>query len=63
MQLSTVRDLMAAYGLPQTVTTSGHLDPGDGAGMTYSVRDTNVSGILGNIAVPTADDQIGRAHV
>ncbi|PZU35475.1 MAG: hypothetical protein DI576_01000 [Actinomyces sp.] len=56
-QLSTVRDLMAAYGLPQTVTTSGHLDPGDGAGMTYSVRDTNVSGILGNIAVPTADGQ------
>ena len=56
-QLATVRDLMAASGLAQTVTTNGHLDPDDGAGMTYSVRDSNVSGILGNIAVPTADGQ------
>ena len=56
-QLATVRDLMAASGLAQTVTTNGHLDPDDGARMTYSVRDSNVSGILGNIAVPTADGQ------
>ena len=56
-EVATVRDLMAASGLAQTVTTDGHLDPDDGAGMTYSVRDSNVSGILGNIAVPTADGQ------
>lgn len=54
-RLATVDELMAASGLEQTVTTSGHVVDGDGAGMTYTVQSENASGILGNVSVPTAD--------
>ena len=56
-QFATVDELMAAPGLGQTASTSGHVRADDGAGMTYSVQSSNVSGIRGNIAVPTADGQ------
>lgn len=56
-QFATVDELMAASGLGQTASTSGHVSADDGAGMTYSVQSSNVSGIRGNIAVPTADGQ------
>ena len=50
-RLATVDELMAASGLEQTVTTSGHVVDGDGAGMTYTVQSENASGILGNVSV------------
>ena len=56
-QFATVDELMAASGLGQTASTSGHVRADDGAGMTYSVQSSNVSGLRGNIAVPTADGQ------
>jgi len=58
-QFATVDELMAAPGLGQTASTSGHVRADDGAGMTYSVQSSNVSGLRGNIAVPTADGQGG----